>query len=249
METRILLAIHQHAGPLLDVLFGFSHSLGSKASFSVLVLSAALIHALLGQRREALAWLGIGVATVGSIEVIKGLVARPRPELWARLYNQGGSSFPSGHAVAAAAFYPLLAWVLTRRRPRLVPVAFALAGALVFLVSAGRLYLGLHWPTDVLGGWAIGATESAVTIAWLRRGATDEQGDRGQEGGRGRPRHAPGGRRRSCTRRPTPRRSWSRPPPRYALPLRAAAARAAARGGREALIGAEWCSLVYARVV
>jgi len=171
METRILLAIHEHAGPVLDVLFGLSHTLGSKAFLTVLVLSVAFIHALLGVRREAVAWIGIGVATVASIEVIKGLVARPRPELWARLYTQGGSSFPSGHAVAAAAFYPLLAWVLMRHRPRLLPVALSLAAALVFFVSAGRLYLGLHWPTDVLGGWAIGATESAAAIAWLRRGA------------------------------------------------------------------------------
>ncbi|HEY8151914.1 MAG TPA: phosphatase PAP2 family protein [Vicinamibacteria bacterium] len=169
METRILLAFHEHAGPWLDVLFGLSHTLGSKTCFTVLVLSAAFVHALSGQRREALAWIGIGVATVGSIEAIKGLVARPRPELWPRLVTQGGSSFPSGHAVAAAAFYPLLAWVLTRNRPRLLPAALFLAAALVFLVSAGRLYLGLHWPTDVLGGWAIGATESTAAIKWLGR--------------------------------------------------------------------------------
>ena len=171
METRILVAIHEHAGPLLDVLFGLSHTLGSKASFTILVLSAAFIHALWGERREALAWIAIGVATVGTIEVIKGLVARPRPELWPRLVTQGGSSFPSGHAVAAAAFYPLLAWVLARHRPRLFPVALALAAALVLVVSVGRLYLGLHWPTDVLGGWAIGAVESAAAVAWLRRSA------------------------------------------------------------------------------
>jgi undecaprenyl-diphosphatase len=171
METRVLLAIHEHAGPLLDALFGLSHTLGSRASFTVLVLSAAFVHALWGERREAVAWIGIGVITVMAIEVIKELVARPRPQLWPRLVTQGGSSFPSGHAVASAAFYPLLAWVLTRRRPRLFPIAISFAGALVLLVSVGRLYLGLHWPTDVLGGWVIGAMESATAIAWLRHKA------------------------------------------------------------------------------
>jgi undecaprenyl-diphosphatase len=185
METRILLAIHEHAGPLLDVLFGFSHTLGSKAFLTVLVLSVAFMHAIQGERREALAWIAIGVATVMSIELMKGLVARPRPELWARLYSQGGSSFPSGHAVAAAAFYPLLAWVLTRNRPRLRPLAFFLAGCLIVFVSAGRLYLGLHWPTDLLGGWAIGAAESAAAIAWLRYGRLT--GDRGSPGPAGAP--------------------------------------------------------------
>jgi undecaprenyl-diphosphatase len=168
METRILLAIHEHAGPLLDVLFSLSHTLGSREVFTVLVLSAAFIHGLLGERREALAWVGVGVATVVAIELIKDLAARPRPELWPRLVTQGGSSFPSGHAVAAAAFYPLLAWVLARHRPRLLPVAFSLAAVLVILVSVGRLYLGLHWPTDVLAGWAIGAAESTAAVTWLR---------------------------------------------------------------------------------
>jgi membrane-associated phospholipid phosphatase len=171
MEIRILLFIHEHAGPLLDSLFRLSHTLGSRSFFTALVLSAACLHGLWGERREALAWIVVGIATVTAIEVIKDLVARPRPELWPRLVTQGGSSFPSGHAVASAAFYPLLAWVLTRRRARLFPIALSLAAVLVLLVGTGRLYLGLHWPTDVLGGWMIGATESALAIAWLRRGA------------------------------------------------------------------------------
>jgi len=169
METRILLAIHHYAGPLLDALFGLSHTLGSRDFLIALVLSAAGVHVLRGERREALAWIGVGVATVVAIELIKGLTARPRPELWPRIVTQGGSSFPSGHAVAAAAFYPLLAWDLTRHRPRLLYAAFSLAAVLVLLVSVGRLYLGLHWPTDVLAGWAIGAAESMAAIAWLRR--------------------------------------------------------------------------------
>lgn len=169
MEARILFAIHGHAGPMLDVLFALSHTLGSRAFLTMLVLTAASVHGLFGQRREAIAWIAVGVATVVAIESIKDLVARPRPELWPRLVIQGGSSFPSGHAVAASAFYPLLAWVVTRHRPRLFPAALSLAAALVLLVSLGRLYLGLHWPTDVLAGWAIGATESTAAVAWLKR--------------------------------------------------------------------------------
>jgi undecaprenyl-diphosphatase len=168
METRILVAIHEQAGPLLDVLFVVSHTLGSRAFLTALVLSAAAVHTLLGERREAVAWIAVGVATVVAIELIKDLVARPRPELWPRLVTQGGSSFPSGHAVATAAFYPLLAWAVTRHRPRLFPAALAFATILVLLVSLGRLYLGLHWPTDVLAGWAIGAAESTAAIAWLK---------------------------------------------------------------------------------
>src|SRR5262245_66029144 len=100
METRILLVIHAHESPLLDELARFSHLLGTRAFCTAFVLSAALIHLLWGQRREAAAWMGVGVGTVAAIEVFKPLVMRPRPELWPRLVLQGGSSFPSGHAIA-----------------------------------------------------------------------------------------------------------------------------------------------------
>src|SRR5262245_28252626 len=158
----------------MDELARFSHLLGTRAFCTALVLSAALVHLLWGQRREAVAWMGVGVATVAAIEVFKPLVMRPRPELWPRLVLQGGSSFPSGHAIASSAFYPLLAWVLTRRRPRLLPAAMALAGGMVVFVGLGRLYLGLHWPTDVLAGWCIGTALAAAAIAWLARGTTRE---------------------------------------------------------------------------
>jgi undecaprenyl-diphosphatase len=169
VETRILLALHAHAGSLLDLLFRFSHLLGTQRFCSLLVLSAALIHLLRGERREAVAWIAVGVTTVVVIETLKHLIMRPRPELWPRLVTQGGSSFPSGHAVASAAFYPLLAWLLARKRPRLRRPALALGAAVALLIGLGRLYLGLHWPSDVLGGWALGALESTAAIAWLGR--------------------------------------------------------------------------------
>jgi membrane-associated phospholipid phosphatase len=174
VETRILLIIHAHSSPFLDGIARFSHLLGTRAFCTALVLSAAVIHGLRGQRREAVAWIGVGVATVAAIDVLKPLVMRPRPGLWPSLVVQGGSSFPSGHAIASAAFYPLLAWVLTRRRPRLLPAALAFAVAMVVFVGLGRLYLGLHWPTDVLAGWCIGTAQAVAAIAWLRRGAALE---------------------------------------------------------------------------
>jgi undecaprenyl-diphosphatase len=183
VETRILLIIHDHSSPLLDALACFSHLLGTRAFCSALVLSAALVHLLWGQRRAAAAWIGVGVATVAAIELFKPLVMRPRPELWPRLVLQGGSSFPSGHAIASAAFYPLLAWVLTRRRPRLRLAALAVAAAMILFVGIGRLYLGLHWPTDVLAGWCIGTVEVVAAIGWLERGAGREAGAVDASGG------------------------------------------------------------------
>lgn len=170
MDTRILLFIHAQASPFLDGLARVSHVLGSRAFCIALVLSAAFFHRQRGERREAVAWIGTGLTTVVVIEVLKALVMRPRPALWPRLVLQGGSSFPSGHAIASAAFYPLLAWLLTRRHPRLLPAALAAAVATALFVGLGRLYLGLHWPTDVLAGWILGAAQALTVIAWLKRG-------------------------------------------------------------------------------
>lgn len=171
METRLLLAIHRLAGPRLDFVFLVSHAMGSRAVLSTLVLGAALVHALRGERREAAAWIAVGLAVATAILGLKDVVARPRPELWPRVATQGGSSFPSGHAIATAAFYPLLAWLATRRRPGWRPVALALAVGGALFVGLGRLYLGLHWPTDVLAGWLLGAALSAGAITWLSRTA------------------------------------------------------------------------------
>ena len=170
LEPRILLAIHRLASPILDAVFVVSHTLGSQSFLTVLVLAAASMHAVHREWREAATWIAVGLATVGLIDGLKALSARSRPELWPRLVEQGGSSFPSGHAVAAAAFYPLLAWSLARRRPRALPAAMAVAMVIVLMISVGRLYLGLHWPSDVFAGCVIGFAESLMAIAWIKRG-------------------------------------------------------------------------------
>ena len=57
-------------------------------------------------------------------------------------------------------------------RPRLLPTALGVAVTMVLLVGFGRVYLGLHWPTDVLAGWAIGGAQAALAITWLERSRT-----------------------------------------------------------------------------
>ena len=68
------------------------------------------------ERREALAWLAVGVGAAVLPELVKAVVARPRPTLWPWLIPTSGYSFPSGHAVAGAALYPLLGWLALRSR-------------------------------------------------------------------------------------------------------------------------------------
>jgi undecaprenyl-diphosphatase len=99
-------------------------------------------------------------------------VARARPE--DGLVDTIGYAFPSGHSTAAAAGWIALAFVVgatvATRRARLLILAAALL--IIAIVGASRVYLGVHWSTDVLGGWALGGLWiGVVLVAVSGRGA------------------------------------------------------------------------------
>ena len=165
-ETGLLLTLHGLSSPFLDLLFRFSHEIGTLPFCVVLVLAVTARHLFRGERDEAMAWVVVGLTTLLLHLSLKAAFARPRPELWPRSVEATGLAFPSGHALASATFYPLLAWVTLRLRR----AAFAAVGiGLPLFIGLGRLYLGVHWPTDVIAGWALGATQAAATIAWVRQ--------------------------------------------------------------------------------
>jgi undecaprenyl-diphosphatase len=149
-----------HRTPALDDWFRAVTNLGAAAV--LLPLIVLLLAALLWRRRPDLA-LGAGIAVIGSWVtvnlVLKPLVERARPPIADRLVFPGDASFPSGHAANAASAWLALAWVvasLVERRAAKVAV-WSVAGAVVAIVGVSRLYLGVHWPSDVLAGWLVGA--------------------------------------------------------------------------------------------
>lgn len=170
MEARLLLGIHAHASPLLDGLFLLSHELATLRACVVLVSGAMVFHLVRRERRLALLWLVAGLSTFALQSGLKGVFARPRPELWPRLLSAPrDASFPSGHALAAATFYPLMALLAARRRTSWGAPAWLAGAALALFIGWGRLYLGVHWPSDVLAGWTLGALQVSLAAAWLRR--------------------------------------------------------------------------------
>lgn len=95
---------------------------------------------------------------------IKAIVMRPRPDAEMFLIEQGGWSFPSGHAITSMFFFGMLIWLIRRNvtNHRTANVLTVLLAIPMILIGVSRVYLGVHYPTDVLAGWCLGVLVIAV---------------------------------------------------------------------------------------
>lgn len=133
--------------------------LGSTWAVTIVAVLTVLIGVALGPWLHGLIGAGvIGAASIGN-GVIKAIVARERPDLLEAIVNEPGYSFPSGHAALGMVAWGVLAVLVWRSdlgRP-LRSLVVALLAVLVFLIGLSRVYLGVHYPTDVVAGWIAGA--------------------------------------------------------------------------------------------
>lgn len=155
-EVPLMLAVHRHtAGTLMEPLALGFHWLGKWPAATLMTLClAAYEYRQRRGGRAVLVVLGAALSTALT-SVGKAFFDRARPELWPRLVEEAGASFPSGHSAFAAAFAVL--WMIfywhTPQRGKVV----AVAGWLMGLAGFSRVVLGVHYPTDVLVGWIVGA--------------------------------------------------------------------------------------------
>ena len=167
IDTAILDAIHLHASPLLDHVFAFATFMGGPGVVAVAIALVAYVF-VRGSRREAgIMAIGMFVAEVLDL-VLKELFDRVRPELWLRV-AVSGESFPSGHALASTVIYGLVAYTVARRWRGHATLVGAIAALVVAAIAFSRLYLGVHWPSDVVAGVAIGYLCLTATILYARR--------------------------------------------------------------------------------
>jgi undecaprenyl-diphosphatase len=108
---------------------------------------------------------------------IKAGIERPRPELFPHGVEVYTASFPSGHATGSAATYLTLGALLARLQPRrrLKIYLMAVAVLLTLMIGLSRLYLGVHWPSDVLAGWTLGACWAL--LCWTVARQLQREGD------------------------------------------------------------------------
>jgi membrane-associated phospholipid phosphatase len=162
-------------GALTEVMVNASR-FGSTPSLILVALVAAGWLAWHGRRRDMLLVIGAsaGVFLLGPL--LKLLFTRPRPPLDEHLVRIDSWSFPSGHSLNSMVVLGLLTVLATRGRHGVWRVVVTAIGALlVFLVGLSRVYLGVHWPSDVLAGWLIGVVWVAAWVT-LARGNSRSSG-------------------------------------------------------------------------
>ena len=134
---------------------------------SVLTLLTAVVAGYLAITRKAATAVFVIVAIAGGAiasTLLKSIFERPRPDLVAHLVMVDTTSFPSGHAMNSAVVYLTLGALLSRTHAERATRAYILSVAIALTLTIGfsRVFLGVHWPSDVLAGWIVGAFWAAL---------------------------------------------------------------------------------------
>jgi undecaprenyl-diphosphatase len=163
-DQNIMHALRNPANPSVPVgpawLQETARDVTSLGSTIVLgIITFAVVGYLFLARRPAVAWLMLG-AVLGGVAInnlLKYAFARPRPDFVTHAARVFTTSFPSGHAALSAITYLTVGALLARIHPSLAIRIYLIAVAvfLILLIGMSRIYLGVHYPTDVLGGWLI----------------------------------------------------------------------------------------------
>ncbi len=162
-------------------------ALGGVAAL-VLITLATTVYLLLMRRRRVALFVLVAVIGGSLLSVLfKTGFDRPRPELVPHEAHVYSASFPSGHSMMSAVVYLTLGALLARLHARWVLKVYFLVLAILITGAVGisRVYLGVHWPTDVLGGWAVGSVWAVccwLTALWFqRRGVVEKRTTEGTD--------------------------------------------------------------------
>jgi membrane-associated phospholipid phosphatase len=156
-DIPILLAIHQTAEPQLYTLAVILAQIGSPETLLAVLLVIALVLILKKRWRLSVYLLTTGIGSATLNIALKQFMHRTRPHLWDSTYHLLSFSFPSGHAMASMTFVTILIVLSWETRWRLPALIFGSLFAPI--IAWTRLYLGVHFPSDILAGWL-------VVLAW-----------------------------------------------------------------------------------
>jgi len=155
-DDKISLAVASARTPGLTTLFTAVTYLGSWEAI-VIVCLLSLVYWKTGESHALAISITAIITTLFRI-MLKGIIARPRPTIVSHLVDEGGFSYPSGHAIASMSVYMLVFILLYKimEQGARKNALLTLCAALPFLIGFSRVYLGVHYASDVLGGWLAG---------------------------------------------------------------------------------------------
>lgn len=166
-DTSILLWLHAQSNPILDRVMLTITQFGNPSTVVFIVIVTLVI--LWYRNRQAakifaLTCLGAFILNTG----LKLAFSKPRPHLWKLLISEKSFSFPSGHALGSLVLYGFIAYLLADRYPKYAKVFYSLAVLAIAAIGISRLYLGVHWPTDVIAGYGVGFLWLIACITMLK---------------------------------------------------------------------------------
>lgn len=172
LDEQIMLAIHGLSSPFLDTVFLWITTMAGTLAIS-LITAGIMVYLWFKDKYFQALLVGVAVTVGVSISLwSKQWYDRARPDLWPPLVHESTSSFPSSHAAASMSLtlvIILLLWPTKWRK-----LSLCIGGVYVFLVGLSRMYLGAHYPTDVLGGWLLAA--AWITLLSLAVGKIPKRG-------------------------------------------------------------------------
>jgi len=157
-DQPILLLIARWRSPALTLVMKLLTDFGGTGSLTLLTTLLATVLFLKHYKKEASLLIGAMLSGVLVSQTLKHLINRVRPQIISHLVVATSPSFPSGHAMNNTIFYLLLtylSWRIFKNKELSFVVAFV-GGLLVALIGFSRLYLGVHYPSDVIAGWMLG---------------------------------------------------------------------------------------------
>jgi undecaprenyl-diphosphatase len=157
--------------PALTNIMKFFTSIGTGLPIVIItIIILFVLYFVLGHRRELLLLLGVTVCSALLNVILKQLFHRERPTLH-RLVEQTGLSFPSGHAMAAFSLYAILIYLLWRHTSTSFGriILIAVGSLLIAAIGISRIYLGVHYPSDVIGGYLASGSLVFMSIGIYQR--------------------------------------------------------------------------------
>lgn len=167
-DKTILLWIHSFANPTLDSVMRFITRLNDPST--VVAIAAIILVILLWRHYYSEAQIFI-IDCVGGVVLsygLKSVFGKTRPDLWESVIKDLSFSYPSGHALGSTVLYGFIAYLIASRYSQFSLLIYTVVVCLIGAIGLSRLYLGVHWPTDIIGGYGIGFLWLIFCITMLK---------------------------------------------------------------------------------